>query len=548
MASLVGVLASGVASAAGGSVEFYTHGTAVLSTQVYSEADGESAVTEHTLGSDGEIIRYVTEPVDVVVMNEDGATVREFTHMDDARVIRVESLGFTGPNDSGQTVAAGRIVMQTVLTKLYESLLATDALVNVSGTPQTLAAALGASGAVFYHVKNTYGATGDGSTDDTGAIQAAINAAVDAGGGLVYFPPGTYNITSGLSVAGSSAITLLGAGADETIIEQQTDAVDAWLEMAGDGTQVIGLNFQSAGAAYTGTMVEVQGDGCIFIGCKFGSFAGGQIDVEPGTSALAARVIATFNGCRFELSHVSGQFIETCTELLNSSHSVLSFNGCSFDLMAVPSTTAFGQTRAFFNACSFAFNSTSGGATMFAAVAFESAILNGGMISSLNTSGTNVFAAGDLNISNTMIRVSLGGTLSLSSTKLYDSGCRIDSVAGTVNMGAGAFAGDGAFSVTRDRRRLNTTINGTSETLSREYGVHNLTHSSGASLALTATNGAPGSFLTIIYANNTGGAITPTGNCVDAATSIGNGQTAVYVSVADTSGVFRHFGDAVRVF
>lgn len=37
-----------------------------------------------------------------------------------------------------------------------------------------------------------YSATGNGSTDDSTAIQNAINAAGTAGGGIIYFPPGTY--------------------------------------------------------------------------------------------------------------------------------------------------------------------------------------------------------------------------------------------------------------------------------------------------------------------------------------------------------------------
>lgn len=37
-----------------------------------------------------------------------------------------------------------------------------------------------------------YGAVGDGVTDDTDAIAAAVAACVTAGGGVVYFPPGTY--------------------------------------------------------------------------------------------------------------------------------------------------------------------------------------------------------------------------------------------------------------------------------------------------------------------------------------------------------------------
>lgn len=41
-----------------------------------------------------------------------------------------------------------------------------------------------------------HGATGDGRTDDTAAVQRAIDAAHAAGGGTVLFPPGTYVVTS----------------------------------------------------------------------------------------------------------------------------------------------------------------------------------------------------------------------------------------------------------------------------------------------------------------------------------------------------------------
>src|SRR4051812_30364324 len=37
-----------------------------------------------------------------------------------------------------------------------------------------------------------HGALGDGATNDTPAINAAIDACNAAGGGTVYFPPGTY--------------------------------------------------------------------------------------------------------------------------------------------------------------------------------------------------------------------------------------------------------------------------------------------------------------------------------------------------------------------
>ncbi len=41
-----------------------------------------------------------------------------------------------------------------------------------------------------------WGAKGDGTTDDTTAIQNALNAAESYGGGIVFFPPGTYLISA----------------------------------------------------------------------------------------------------------------------------------------------------------------------------------------------------------------------------------------------------------------------------------------------------------------------------------------------------------------
>ena len=56
-------------------------------------------------------------------------------------------------------------------------------------------------------------ATGDGTTDDTTAIQNAINDLGAAGGGVLLFPPGDYKITSTLTVT-HQGLWLLGAGAD----------------------------------------------------------------------------------------------------------------------------------------------------------------------------------------------------------------------------------------------------------------------------------------------------------------------------------------------
>lgn len=75
-------------------------------------------------------------------------------------------------------------------------------------------------------VVTSYGARGDGETDDTQAIQAAIDAAEANGGGIVVFPAGVFrcNIVVGpriwLQGAGTRATTLVSvAGSDGDVIK-----------------------------------------------------------------------------------------------------------------------------------------------------------------------------------------------------------------------------------------------------------------------------------------------------------------------------------------
>ena len=59
-----------------------------------------------------------------------------------------------------------------------------------------------------------HGATGDGATDDTAAIQSAINAAFANGGGTVYFPSGVYRANN---IMLKSKVLLQGEGVASVI-------------------------------------------------------------------------------------------------------------------------------------------------------------------------------------------------------------------------------------------------------------------------------------------------------------------------------------------
>lgn len=115
-------------------------------------------------------------------------------------------------------------------------------------------------GGVFSFNVKAYGAVGDGTTDDTTAIQNAITAAIAAGGSGVFFPAGTYKITAALNVDGSN-LYLCGEGA-ASIIKQFTNTASIF-NVGSASTQRTGIMFEhlslAAGIAKTaGAGIAIQ--------------------------------------------------------------------------------------------------------------------------------------------------------------------------------------------------------------------------------------------------------------------------------------------------
>lgn len=96
-----------------------------------------------------------------------------------------------------------------------------------------------------------YGATGNGTSDDTAGINAAVAAAVAAGGGIVYFPSGTYKTTSTITVNSANPVYLTGAGRWATTIKPTFAASDTFrvfLSTIGEGGGILGMTIDGTNA------------------------------------------------------------------------------------------------------------------------------------------------------------------------------------------------------------------------------------------------------------------------------------------------------------
>lgn len=174
-------------------------------------------------------------------------------------------------------------------------------------------------GAVINVKHSAYGAVGDGVTDDTAAIQAAINAAKATGmeGGTVVFPRGRYKFTT-LSLDDSRNIQLVGVGSDAsgTSLGSATVRPELLCAATGSATGISlrscqGITFRNlriryTDSSFTGTLIKtghspaLQSDPAhlLFDSCSFDGTHGTAVGAAALLN-LETSIIVTVRSCAF---------------------------------------------------------------------------------------------------------------------------------------------------------------------------------------------------------------------------------------------------------
>jgi hypothetical protein len=126
-----------------------------------------------------------------------------------------------------------------------------------------------------------FGAVGDGVADDTAKFQAAIDF-VTVGGGIVFVPKGTYQISN---ITLKSGVTLQGMGAFASVI--RATSASATVVTMEASSFLRELKFASSVVRTAGFYANVQGNGTVIDNCEFdGYFIGVNVGTVGGTMAV----------------------------------------------------------------------------------------------------------------------------------------------------------------------------------------------------------------------------------------------------------------------
>lgn len=355
-------------------------------------------------------------------------------------------------------------------------------------------------GEIVFDVK-AYGAKGDGTTDDTSAIQSAIDAAHTAGGGTVWFPAATYKITAALklfsgttpTITAYSNITLRGAGSlnpGGSIISQFTTGLDVikGLNDAANGAQSQSIVVQDLCLNWGTATLTNSGNGLYLAQQSVGGPAFSQITVRNVTAVtmqgsgkygfnFESIIVSSIENVQALLcangfylnGQAGGAFDSVCTSVTMKNcyanmgangvigyncqdNTYISFVGCACDIGANTTGTAYnvgGSDGVSFVACGCELDGTHTLTQMWK-VGLDAASNNSGQVGMYNCYGfqsktcIDVYVTGSSNA--TVIGFQDSGSISGSTGFKVDAGsslteldCNLGTVATPRTIAAGGF-------------------------------------------------------------------------------------------------------------
>ena len=204
-----------------------------------------------------------------------------------------------------------------------------------------------------------FGAVGDGVTDDTAAIQAAIDAVETAGGGEVVLPPGTYRTTAELDAKDrTNPIRISGHGKFNTYI---------YGDFIAPGDAILDVSFTTNAARING--VDVKGLGLI---------SNGVLGDPMGLRAMRAQ------GSTFQDLWSPGNFTATYGGMFNINLMMTQVNNCQ----VIDCHFAGGFQPVPFDLTGATFSGSSAGTTLTATTAVFTAAMVGETIVIGNGTGS----------------------------------------------------------------------------------------------------------------------------------------------------------------
>jgi hypothetical protein len=164
----------------------------------------------------------------------------------------------------------------------------------------------------IYDVR-AYGAKGDGVTDDTAAIQAAIGAAAAGNGGIVFFPAGVYMCASTLRLDGTQSMRLEGTPTTEL---QYTGTADTFISATGTFRFTLRwLRITYTSSTFTGVLVRLDGSStsdsgdALIENCVLGGVSGAKN--AAALVSLDGTISSTIRNCDMEYADVAIRGIGT---------------------------------------------------------------------------------------------------------------------------------------------------------------------------------------------------------------------------------------------